>query len=608
MRLEANQTMNAQQVDAASETSQLPKETRDSSNNDATVPVDLVKKYDLLWRLATPVGLVVLVFVAFANSVQGGFVYDDRELIVTNQLAGHWDRATLMGVFARDSWAALRPDQAGNSLDSVYYRPLFILFLMIGQAVAGQDAAAWHILVLLLHSAATILVFCVAEKSLMSISSLDERDRRLVSALAAGIFAIHPAQVESVAWISGLVNPLGAIFVLAAVYSYLKYRDSLRVSMLTSALVFFALAVLMKENSLVLVLIVAAYELVVLNQGDPLRARVRSSVLRVVPFACVAAAYFALRYSVLKTLLGRSLDNDFPDDAMLTLADNLRTLPALLMGYVKIAFLPFNHSIIYDIGYVKSLSLTSFWLPLAFLAGISWLLVYLSARVPEVKLGAIWIVIPLLPHLNTRAFVSDEILHDRYLYLSLVGLGLLVSPLIFKAVRSISVSPYALAAVATTILAVLCLATIAQNRVWRSDGDLWRNAARHAPNSRIVRLAVGILAEQERDFDRALREYESVLATHPDVVDGLNHAGFVYARQRRWNEATRNFERIVEITPRKAIAHFNLSFAYAVQKRYGEAVREQRLAIDLDPNGPRADEWRARLTQLENAMATSPIN
>lgn len=597
--------MNAQEIEPQTLPSKLPEpEIRQIDSDHDVTTVESIKTYDFTSKLSLASGLVLLVLTAFANSVQGDFVYDDRELIVSSQLSGRWDRATLVRVFATDSWAAVKPDHAGKPL-SVYYRPIFILVLMIGQAVAGHDAVAWHILVLLLHAAATIAVFLVLDKSLVWFSSFEPRDRRLVAAVAAGIFAIHPAQVESVAWISGLVNPLGAIFTLAAAYSYLKYRESNRVQMLIAALALFALAVLVKETCLVLVLIVGAYELVAVNHGKPLRARLRYSILRIVPFATITAGYFALRYSVLNTLFGRSLDNDFPDDAMLTLADNVRTVPALLVGYLKVAFLPMSHSLIYDLGYVKSKSLTEFWLPLALLAGLAALLIYLSRRMPEVRLASIWIVVPLLPHLNTRSFVSDEIIHDRYLYLSLVGGGLLVSALILKAVRRMGASTYAFAGATAVVLALLSFATIAQNRVWRSDAALWRNAARHAPNSRVVRLAMGTLAEREQDFDSALFEYESVLAIHPDVVDGLNHAAFVYARQRRWAEATRNFERIVEITPDKAIAHFNLSFAYAVQKRYGDAASEQRLAIDLDPNGPRVDEWRLRLTQLEKALAAS---
>lgn len=594
----------AQETEAHDATPTLPslEEGQDDYRHDEAAAV---KIRDSAPRRALIFGLVFLVFAVFANSLQGDFVHDDREQIVGNEQ--RMNRATVARVFTLDFWASLRGEQAHGSIDSIYYRPVFSLFLMIGLVLAGRTVAAWHLLVLLLHCVSTILVFRVLEKSLAFVSDLKARERMLLAGLAAGIFAIHPAQVESVAWISGLVNPLSGALVLATAYFYLKYRESNRVSLLTGASAFFALAVFAKENSLVLVLIVAAYELVVLNHDEPLTSRVRSGVLRIVPFACVAAGYFALRYSVLKVLLGRSLDNDFPDDSALTLADNLRTLPALLAGYLKIAFFPMDLSMIYDLGYVKSMSFTAFWLPLVLLASVAALLVYLSRRIPELNLAVIWIVVPLLPHLNTRAFVSDEIIHDRYLYLSLVGVGLIVSTLIFKAVRSINASMSALLAAATTVLALLSFATIAQNRVWRSDGDLWRNAARHAPNSRIVRLAVGTLAEQKQDFDGALREYESVLAIHPDVIDGLNHAAFVYARQRRWTEATRNFERIVAITPRKAIAHFNLSFVYAVQKRYSDAAREQRLAIDLDPNGPRADEWRSRLTQLEIAMATSTI-
>jgi hypothetical protein len=72
------------------------------------------------------------------------------------------------------------------------------------------------------------------------------------------------------------------------------------------------------------------------------------------------------------------------------------------MGYVKIAFLPFNHSIIYDIGYVKSPESHFVLVAAGVSGGDAALLVYLSARVPEVKLGAIWIVIPLLPFEHSR--------------------------------------------------------------------------------------------------------------------------------------------------------------------------------------------------------------
>ena len=599
--------MSAHEMEASDATaaSPTPEDIHCDSNNTVIV---LPRRRELTTTRALIVGLVVLVVAAFANSVRGDFVYDDRELIVTNRPASHWDRGTLARVFSHDSWAALRGEEAGNSPDSIYYRPVFILFLLAAHSIAGQDPTAWHLLALLLHTISTILVFGVLEKSLAFVSSSEKESRWLVSALAAAVFAVHPAQTESVAWVSGLLNPLSGALVLFAAYSYLNHRKTNRRGPLVGALALFAVAVLTKENCLVFVLIVALYEIALLTHDGTLVVRVRSALFRSVPFCCIVVGYFVVRYSVLGVLFGKTRDLNFPDDRAITFLDNLQTLPSLITGYLKIAFFPVNLSLIYDLGYVKSLTLTSFWLPVILVAAVAAALVPLSKRMPEVKLAAIWMIVPLLPHLNTRAFVSDEIIHDRYLYLSLIGVGLLISSLIFRTLRTNGLPGYAFATAAAVLLGLLGAATVAQNRHWRGEGDLWHNAARHAPNSRTVRLALGTLAEDAEDFDGALREYEGVLTTCPDVIDALNNSGFVYARQRRWADATRNFERIVVITPAKPVAHFNLSFAYAVQKRYGDATREQRMAIDLDPNGPRADEWRARLGQLEQALATAPTS
>jgi tetratricopeptide (TPR) repeat protein len=122
-------------------------------------------------------------------------------------------------------------------------------------------------------------------------------------------------------------------------------------------------------------------------------------------------------------------------------------------------------------------------------------------------------------------------------------------------------------------------------------------------------VALGYRAEQKEDLPGALREYEAALRINPDMIDALNNAGFVQARLGHWDQASRYFERIVSLTPNKAVAHFNLSFAYAVQKRYEDAAREQEAAIDLDPGGPRANEWRARLAQLKKTIAgTATVN
>ena len=567
----------------------------------------------LVSRRGLIIGLVLLVLVAFANSLTGSFVHDDLRVIQANPLFGRLDRATISRPFKYDMWTALSPDEAGDKVDSYYYRPVFVLFLMAGYQVAERSPLRWHLIVLLLHAAAGVLVFVVMDKSLAAATMLDDRNRRLLAALAAGIYVVHPAQSESVAWISGLVNPLSTVFLLGAFYFYLSYREKPEkpVARLTAALGLFAMAAFSKESTLTLVLIVGAYELLIFNREAGFLKRARVAATQAAPYALVAVGYLALRYSVLKLLSGRHRNLNFPDDFALTVADNLRTLPALLMGYMRIAFLPVNLSFMYDFGYVRSLGLMSFWMPLVVLFAAIGLLVYFSKRMPEIKLAAIWMVVPLLPHLSTLVFTSDEIIHDRYLYLPMAGVALLVAALLTRTsqIAHLPLPNRSVALASALVLGILCVGTVAQNRRWRSEESLWSSAAAHAPNSRTVRVALGFRAEQKEDLPGALREYEAALRINPDMIDALNNAGFVQARLGQWEQASRYFERIVSLTPNKAVAHFNLSFAYAVQKRYEDAAREQGVAIDLDPGGPRTNEWRGRLAQLKKTIAaTATVN
>jgi tetratricopeptide (TPR) repeat protein len=278
------------------------------------------------------------------------------------------------------------------------------------------------------------------------------------------------------------------------------------------------------------------------------------------------------------------LNANFPDDASLTLVDNLRTLPLLIASYAKMIVFPINLSFEYDVGYVSSLGLASFWLPLAIVGAIGFSFWYCWRWIPESKAGIIWIVLPLLPHLSTRSFVSEEIIHDRYLYLSMLGVGLLAAALIGRIRRASSsrLPDRAFVAVAAGLVVVLGVITAIQNRTWQNEDVLWNHSAMSAPNSRIVRVALGVRAERRHDYEGALREYNRALAVNPDIIDALNNSALLYARLGQWGEAT---------------------FAYAVEKRLSAATDELRIAIKLDPDGPRGDEWRARLDQLEKSIA-----
>lgn len=548
--------------------------------------------------------LILLVALAFANSIGGEFVHDDTAQIANNQMFGHWDGATLKRILTRDYWAALQPEPASDELASLYYRPVFSLFLMAAYEIVGRRPAGWHLIVMLLHALCTLLAFITLEKTLQLTTALADKPRRLLAACAAAIFAIHPAQSETVAWIAGTVGPLSTALMLAAFYCYLSYRERRRASSLAAMILLFALAALTKESALGLILIVAAHELLIFNREARGLVRLRRAALYALPFALVGAMYMILRHQALGVWVGRIANLNFPDDAALTFGDTLRTLPTLLIAYAKLICFPLNLSESYDLGYVHTPGWLTFWVPLAVVVSVGLILMRVAARNTATRLAIIWLTLPLLPHLNTRAFVSDEIIHDRYLYLSLLGAGVLVGGLLVQGAGNLKwFSPRFAAAVAAGLLAALTLLTLMTNRRFENSETLWTHTSAHAPRARVPLIAVGVYAEARGDDGAALDAYERVLAIHPDILDALNDSAFVYARQGRWDEATQRFERVVELQPRKAGGHFNLSFAYAVQRRYAEAIQEQQRALELEPHNARVGEWQARLEELQRRLA-----
>lgn len=525
-------------------------------------------------------GLVLLVLAVYATSLTGAFIYDDHRVVQDSPLLGHWNSSTLKTIFTRDYWAAYHTGSDGPQSESLYYRPVLHLYEMGVYSLAGKNVFIWHLFSVLLHALATVLVMLVLHRSLEA-AGIAEKHRLFLSAFAAGIFAVHPVQGEAVAWVAAFANPLVAVFSLGSFYCYLRYRQSSHQWLLIVSSLLLGAALFTKEVAVTMVFVVIAYELFIFHREASWLGRIRKMLPAVLPLTVVTLAYLAVRFGVLRAVVGRETNMNFPEDVSLVPVDNLRTLPALLMAYLRLAASPFNHSMMYDFGHVRSFGFTSFWLPLGFLLVAASLLVYASRRRRELCFASFWMIVPLLPHLNSNVFPGEEILHDRYLYLPMVGIALLLAMVMLKATSFLQLSGKGLATISLLTLIALGLSTAAENMQWRNDGVLWTHAAAYAPNSRIVHITLGHLAESRGDYDVALEEYDAARRVNPDTIDALNNAAFVLARQGRWPEATMNFERIVSLTPNKAVAHFNLSIAYGAQQRFGEAERERRAAASL---------------------------
>jgi uncharacterized membrane protein len=220
--------------------------------------------------------VLVSTFVLYVGTATFGFVYDDVLQVL--------DNASIR------SWNYLGHYFTSPVVQTPYYRPLFTLWLRLNYALFGTHAAGWHVASVLLHVAATALVFLVARR-------LSERAG--VALVAALIFGVHPIHVESVAWISGVCDPLYSVFFLAAFLAYLKSREQNQQNATkwkAIALLLCGFSLFSKEPAATFPAIVCAYEYL-FGPGDR-RKRAMAALRASAAFVAVVVAYLVIRSGV----------------------------------------------------------------------------------------------------------------------------------------------------------------------------------------------------------------------------------------------------------------------------------------------------------------------
>jgi 4-amino-4-deoxy-L-arabinose transferase-like glycosyltransferase len=190
--------------------------------------------------------LVLLVtFLAYSNTLWFQFVYDDRGQILANVQVHAW--RYVPHYFFERVWSFAYPGIHGN-----YYRPIFLLFLLLNYKIFGPYAAGWHLVSVAAHAGATCLVYILARRL-----SGDYR----TALIAALIFGVNPVHIESVAWISGVTDPLLALFLLPSFFCYLNARERPQHgrAWLAGSLALYGLAMLSKETALILPIVVFSF-------------------------------------------------------------------------------------------------------------------------------------------------------------------------------------------------------------------------------------------------------------------------------------------------------------------------------------------------------------
>ena len=516
--------------------------------------------------------LILLASLPYVNSLANSFVYDDRQQILENPYVHSF--RYLGRIFGSTVWSFEGAQGVTN-----YYRPLMTFAYLIGYKIYGRIPFGFHLMNLALHVAVVLLVFLVTERLFHD---------RLISLIASGLFALHPIHTESVAWIAGITDLELSFFFLLTFLLYLRREDSERKSTPSwlsyiSVLVAYCLALLSKEQALVLPALAIVYEH--LYRPDRAASQFKDKARRYLPLCLVAAAYIAFRLFVLGGFAPAIWRPTMPWSQVLLSAIALigSYLGKLIWPVHLIAFYVFHES--------RSILDPHVLTGLVGLIACAGLFVWLWRVARPFSFALIWMAATLAPVLNPR-WMPAQVFAERYLYLPSVGFCWLIGGAVAKLWREsrgelpLPGRAFVRQAIAVSVGVVACfyaIRTVERNRDWRSDEVLYLKTLEAQPDAQVIHTNLGVDYSERNDWSAAEREWILALGAGKPSAVTLTNLGLVRMREKRYSDAANLFNQAIALRPTYMSPYEHFAEMYAEIGRLAEADKEFQKAVSLAP-------------------------
>jgi tetratricopeptide (TPR) repeat protein len=521
------------------------------------------------WLMAA--GLSILTLVAFAAVRGHGFVSVDDHIYVTDNahvLAG----LTWSGV----AWAF-------TTSYANFWHPLTWLSLMLDVQLFGVNPGAMHVTNVLLHLANTLVWFVVLSRMTGAPG---------LSAFVAGLFAVHPLHVESVAWVSERKDVLSTFFMMLALWCYAVYTDQRRsgrraTPAFLGVLGLFTLGLMAKPMLITLPFVMLLLDWWPLRRatfesgardGRPALASVWRAwaplIREKLPLFALAAA------SGVVAFVAQSRGGAVASLETFPLTTRLANVLHSYIAYIGQMFWPSGLVAFYPYPQV-----TAFWPALAALlalVAITAAVILVARRRPHLAVGWLWYVGTLLP-VSGLVQVGSHAMADRYTYVPLIGLFVMVSWGAVDLAGRVRLRRSVMAAMACAVLLACTVTTRAQVVVWQDSVALWQHALDAMPANYYAHNALGLeFGKQGRDSE-AMEQFVEASRLAPGFPNSHNNLGQLLAARGRSDDAIAEYRKALDLAPDYLPAHINLGNALLKSGRAAEAVQQDAEAVRLAP-------------------------
>jgi len=507
-------------------------------------------------RLTLSLLLAAAALLAYHNSFQGQFLFDDIGPIVGNPaLARLWP---------------FHPDWFASPQDPLTHRPLVRLSLAFNDAIGGLQVWGYHAFNLLVHLAAGLTLFGLIRRTLLQprLPPGMGRCAEPLALAAALLWLVHPVQTHCVTFVIRRAEAMVGLFYLLTLYGLARCAVSDRpTAWRACAVVSCALGMMTKEVMVTCPVAALLYDRIFLSSGWRELWRKRGGL-----HAGLAATWGVLALLIAVEPPVRSAGLEFPT---LSFRENLLTQLGLLAYYLRLSLWPHPLVLDYDWPVARGFSEIAPQAAVTLLLGT--LTLWLLRRQPALGFLGVWFFLPQVP--TTLLVIPREIAAEHRLYLPLAGISVAV------------------------VLATFRLLQVAFGEAGRPPRRALRTGAILVAAAALA--LTGLTIRRNRDYHDPVAMWRDTIAKRPLNASAHYNLGVVLLRQARYAEAVEPFLEAVRIRPGFAEAYVNLAFAYGrigrpveaqiclgvargIHGDYPNAIAHFQEALRLDPQNPQA--------------------
>jgi tetratricopeptide (TPR) repeat protein len=496
--------------------------------------------------------IILLTVVAYLPALRAGFVFDDYPLITDNRMIKASDGLHRF-------WLTTQaPD----------YYPLTWSLWWVEWRLWGPHPLGYHVVNVLLHAANAVLIWLIL------------RRLKIPGAWLAGlVFALHPVNVATVAWISEQKNTLSMLFFLMALLWYVRFDEEGRWRWYAVSLVSFLLALFSKTAAVML-------PVVLLGCLWWRHNRVRWKDL-----------FYSLPFFALSLSLGL-VTVWFQHNYLLTgykvpptdFCHRLVVAGAVPWFYLYKAFVPINLTVVYPRWETTALHGLAYVPGIVLLSCFAWFWWKRRTWGRPLLFGLGYFVVTLFPVLGffDQGFNRFSWVADHWQYYSIAGAialavagGVRISGRLGKEGRVWATTA------AVIVLSMLAAGSWTRSCVYANDETLWQDNVAKNPSAWMAHDNLGNVLYQAGRIPEAISHFEHALQINPNHAETHDNLASALWQAGRRQEALGHWEQALRIKPNDAKAHGSLGLACAQLGELPEAIEHWKQALRIKPDDAR---------------------